>query len=109
MAQQTINLIWDPVTDDLAYQPDTIDLNAGDTLLFASGQGPVNLMFDPPENFAADSISNGTVQVRVLKRAPARICCGVVVDGVTRGFPDHVKFGVKTRPGEGGAAAPVSP
>jgi hypothetical protein len=101
MAEQTIKLTWDPVTNDVMSDPATVDLIAGDILVFMSDQGPVNLKFDPPKNFGAGQVVNGTLHVHVLNRAPARITCGVVVGGVTRGFPkDIVKTGVKTTPGE---------
>jgi hypothetical protein len=100
MAIQTIKLMLDPATNDLLYDPQTVDLIAGDTLVFTSDQGPVNLKFDPPENFGMYQVVNGALHVRVLKRAPARIICGVVVAGVTHGFPDTVKTGVSTTPAD---------
>ena len=101
MAEQMIKLTWDPVTNDVTSQPKTVDLIAGDILVFMSDQGAVNLKFEPPENFGVDQVVNGALLVRVLKRAPARITCGVVVNGVTHGFPEEiVKTGGSTIPGD---------
>jgi hypothetical protein len=101
MAEQTIKLTWDPITNDVMSEPETVDLIAGDILVFMSDQGPVNLKFDPPENFGVDQVVNGALHVRVLNRAPARITCGVVVAGDTHGFPEEtVKSGVKTIPAD---------
>jgi hypothetical protein len=102
MAQQTIKLTWDQFTNDVTSQPETVDLIAEDVLVFSSDQGPVNLKFDPPENFGMVQVVNGTLHVQVLKRAAARITCGVVIEGVTHGFPaEDVKTGVNTIPGQG--------
>src|SRR5690242_7485166 len=101
MADKKIKLTWDPLVNNISTDPQTVDLIEGDTLVFTSEQGPLNLKFDPPENFAVVQVVGGALSVRVLKRAKAQISCGVVIDGVTHGFPDEMlKSGVTTTPGE---------
>jgi hypothetical protein len=100
MAEQKVKLTWDPKTNDVKADK-AVDLKVGDVLVISSDQGTVNLKFDPPENFAMDQVINGTLQVRVLKSAPARITCGVVIKGVTHGFPvEKVKTGIPLIPAE---------
>jgi|ERR1051326_8057845 hypothetical protein len=93
MAEQTIKLSYDTANQTFTSEPPTVVLNVGDTVLFVSDQGPVNIKFDPPECFAAEQIVGGTVQVRIVKRAPARMPCGITINGATVGFPDHERFG----------------
>jgi hypothetical protein len=98
VAEQTIKLSYNPDKDIFTSDPATVVLNEGDTLLFLSDQGPVSVKFDPPECFAPMQISGGTVQVRVVKRAPARMPCGIFFRGGTIGFPAHERFGPDTEP-----------
>src|ERR1039457_3223804 len=56
---------WDPITNDVMSEPETVDLIAGDILVFMSDQGPVNLKFDPPENFGVDQVVNGALHVQI--------------------------------------------
>src|SRR3981189_3743117 len=101
MPAQKIKLTWDPKTNDVSSTPKTIDLIAGDTLVFMSDQGAVNLKFDPPENFGLDQAVNGALHVGVRKGAPARITSGVAAQAGAHGFPaKKVKTGVNSTPAD---------
>ena len=86
MAHQTITLTYDPATDAVHSDPATIRLEVGDTVEFTSAQGPVNILFLPAGHFSANEFHLGDKPVQRLLLGPAKICCGVVVDGKLLGL-----------------------
>lgn len=93
MAHQTITLTYNLATDTVTSDPETIKLEVGDTVEFTSAQGPVNILFLPVGHFSANEFHAGDKPVQRLRLGSAKVCCGVVVDGVVFGFPEHQRFG----------------
>lgn len=70
-----------------------IEVKEGDTIEFTSDHGTVNVRFTPAELFSASHFTTGADRIRVLKSGKARICWGLVVDGVVIGYPENERFG----------------
>jgi len=93
MAHHTIKLTYNSTTDTVETDPDPIHLKVGDTATFTSAQGPVNILLLPAGHFSAPEFHSGDQPVSRLQAGPAKLCCGVVINGVVLGFPDHQRFG----------------
>jgi len=93
MAHQTIILNYNLPNGTLTTVPDPIRIRAGDTMCFASVQGPVNVKFDSSGVFSKETYASGDEPVAIVTAGPGQFWCGVVIDGKPYGYPADLKYG----------------
>jgi len=93
MPHQTIILTYDQSKGTVSAVPDPIRIQTGDTMCFASTQGPVNIKFAPGGVFSKETYTSGDEPVAIVTAARSQFWCGVVIGGQTVGYPANLDYG----------------
>jgi hypothetical protein len=99
----TITLMYDVAQQTVTTDAKSKSIQQGDALEFFCKAGDVRVLMIPPEKFAVAEYRSGDAPIVVGALERFKFCCGVNIDGVVIGYPEHQRFGDDVETGGGGS------